>query len=163
MTRRSETLAEADLRVVYGTNGKIEKLINQYGVVMLDLTADAAAITAGDAGVAASVTALRSALETTAFKKTTNSVAPVISIKTAGAAGVQVLTVSNPGTWSNTPLSYAYQWQVAGVNVGGQVAIDYATAVGDATKAVTCDVTATNAAGAADAHTGSNSITPAAP
>jgi len=50
------------------------------------------------------------------------------------------------GTWNGEPTSYAYQWRVAGVNVGTN-SPTYATQVADVGLTGTCIVTATNAAG----------------
>jgi hypothetical protein len=65
----------------------------------------------------------------------------------------QTLTAS-PGTWSNAPATYAYQWQscdAAGatcVDIAGATASTYAVQPGDVGKTLRVEVTATNGQGA---------------
>jgi hypothetical protein len=73
-----------------------------------------------------------------------NSVAPVISGNTQVG---QTLTTTD-GTWSNTPTSYAYQWKRDGASIGGATANTRVLAELDAGADITCEVTASNAAGA---------------
>lgn len=62
-----------------------------------------------------------------------------------------VLTATN-GAWTGTaPITYTYQWNVAGSAVSGQTAKTYTVQAGDAGKAITVTVKATNAAGNASA------------
>ena len=68
---------------------------------------------------------------------------PAVSQTGTGAGSTLNCTMGN---WSNTPTSYAYQWQVMGVNVGNN-ASSYVVQSGDVTETATCTVTATNAAG----------------
>ena len=71
-----------------------------------------------------------------------NTVLPAI---TGTAESGSVLTVSN-GTWVGTPApTYTYQWKRAGANISGATSSTYTLVDADATKAVTCVVTATNA------------------
>ena len=77
-----------------------------------------------------------------------NTVAPSVS----GTAVVgQVLTTTN-GTWNNSPSSYSYQWKRGATNIGTN-ASTYTLVQADAgnTSNITCVVTATNAAGSANA------------
>ena len=66
----------------------------------------------------------------------------------------EVLTTTN-GTWTNSPTSYAYQWQdcnSAGggcVNIGGATSSSYTVASGDVGDTIRCVVTASNAYGSA--------------
>lgn len=50
------------------------------------------------------------------------------------------------GVWTGEPTSYAYQWQLDGVEVGSD-APDYTTSPGDVGTTATCVVTATNLGG----------------
>lgn len=85
-----------------------------------------------------------------------NTLAPAISgIETVG----QTLTTTN-GAWSPSASSYAYQWNNAGVAIGGATSSTYVLQAGDAGDAITCTVTASNGYGSAAAT--SNSVTPAA-
>lgn len=66
----------------------------------------------------------------------------------------------NTGKWSGRPTSYAYQWQRAGVDIGGATSATYVLATADVATAITCVVTATNASGATAAS--SNALIPTA-
>jgi hypothetical protein len=65
----------------------------------------------------------------------------------------QMLTAS-PGTWSNPPAAYAYQWQscdatgAACTDIAGATATTYAVQPGDVGKTLRVEVTATNGQGA---------------
>ena len=63
----------------------------------------------------------------------------------ASAAHGAVLTCTQ-GNWLGTPTGYAYQWQSGGTNVGTN-SNTYTSVAGDAGKAITCIVTATNSMG----------------
>lgn len=65
------------------------------------------------------------------------------------------------GNWENEPSSYAYQWQIGGVE-GVVDAPTYDVTVDDVGKTATCVVTATNAVGSATAPP-SNSVVVEAP
>ena len=79
--------------------------------------------------------------------------APVIR----GNAGQGTSLTATPGVWDHNPTTYAYTWKSAATTVGTN-SPTYALAAGDATKAMTCQVVATNAFGASTAAT-SNAIT----
>jgi hypothetical protein len=85
-----------------------------------------------------------------------NTVAPVISgLTTLGS----VLT-STTGTWTGTaPITYTYQWKRNGSNIGSATNSTYTLVTADVSQSITCQVTATNAVGSANAT--SNTITPA--
>jgi len=76
-----------------------------------------------------------------------NTVAPVISSSTAFVEVAAVLTTTN-GTWSNTPSSYAYQWQRGGVDIAAATAQTYTLVTADVGANITCRVTASNVNGA---------------
>jgi hypothetical protein len=74
-----------------------------------------------------------------------NTVAPALS----GDFFVgQTLTCST-GTWTNSPISYTYQWRNAGVDIGGATSSTYVLVAGDDGDSITCNVTATNGSGSA--------------
>jgi hypothetical protein len=77
-----------------------------------------------------------------------NTALPVIS----GTAEVgQILTCSQ-GTWSGgTPQTFAFEWRRDGAAIAGATSANYTVSVDDAGHALTCRVTATNAAGSASA------------
>lgn len=84
-----------------------------------------------------------------------NTVAPVISAATVGVAAT-----CTTGTWTGTtPITYHYQWKVAGSNVGTDSS-SYTPVTTDAGKSLVCVVTANNVAGSASAS--SNTVTVAA-
>ena len=74
-----------------------------------------------------------------------NTAAPVIS----GSLTVGSTLSCTQGTWSNSPTSYAYQWQRGGTNISGATSSSYTTVTADGGTSVGCLVTATNAAGSA--------------
>ena len=75
-----------------------------------------------------------------------NTVAPVISGTTTLGS---VLTTTN-GTWTNSPISYTYQWKRGATNIGTN-ANTYTLVAADSSAAITCVVTATNASGSTPA------------
>jgi hypothetical protein len=79
-----------------------------------------------------------------------NTVAPAVTGSTSVGA---VLTTDN-GTWSNSPTSYAYQWQRNGFYVSGETSSSYIIVSGDVGvgAAIGCVVMATNADGSASAN-----------
>ena len=80
----------------------------------------------------------------TALVLPANTVLPVIS----GTAQVGSTLTTTNGTWTGTPtITYAYQWQRGGSNIGGATGNTYALVTADAGANITCTVTATNAAG----------------
>jgi hypothetical protein len=83
-----------------------------------------------------------------------NTVAPVIS----GSSVIGSTLSSTTGTWVGDPvITYSYQWKRAGVDIVGETNSTYVLVAADYNQAITCEVTATNAFGAASAT--SNSIT----
>lgn len=75
-----------------------------------------------------------------AQKLPVNSAAPAITgIETQG----QTLTCST-GTWSNTPDTYAYQWNRSGSPIAGATAATRVLDASDVGETLTCTVKATN-------------------
>jgi hypothetical protein len=97
------------------------------------------------------------ALATSATARVTvapqNNAVPVVS---GQAQEGKTLTTSN-GTWSNSPTSFAYQWQACDnggnncSNITGATQKTYTVAAGDADKTLRVQVTATNADGSTSA------------
>jgi hypothetical protein len=87
-----------------------------------------------------------------------NTVAPVV---TPSSANVGDALSTTTGSWTNTPTSYTYQWQRAGVDIAAATASTYTTVTADSGLAVLCNVTAVNAAGSSTTAA-SNAITVAA-
>jgi hypothetical protein len=83
-----------------------------------------------------------------------NTVSPVIS----GTPTVGQTLSSTTGTWTGNPTpTYTYQWKRNGSNIASATSSTYTLVQDDATFAITCAVTGTNVAGAAEAT--SNSLT----
>ncbi len=59
---------------------------------------------------------------------------------------------ATPGTWTNSPFAYAYQWQADGVDLGGATTSTYRLTSSEVGKVITVEVTATNSAGSAMAE-----------
>lgn len=73
-----------------------------------------------------------------------NTVAPNI---TGNVITGNTLTCTQ-GTWTGQgSISYTYQWQRDGVNIGGATSSTYVSQVADEGRATTCNVTATNTGG----------------
>lgn len=84
-----------------------------------------------------------------------NSVAPVAS----GTARIGQTLSCTTGTWTgDATITYTYQWQRAGVNIGGATSSSYVLVTADGGQAIRCRVTGTNAAGNSTAS--SNTLTP---
>ena len=81
-----------------------------------------------------------------------NTATPVIS----GSTALGGVLTSTTGTWSNSPISYAYQWKRGATNIGTNNN-NYTLVAADSGAAITCVVTATNASGSTPAT--SNTIT----
>lgn len=86
-----------------------------------------------------------------------NSVAPAIS---GTAAHGNILTAST-GTWSNTPTSFAYQWNRNGVAIANEDARDssYTVETADVGDTLTVTVTASNSGGAGSPATSAATAT----
>jgi surface protein len=79
---------------------------------------------------------------------------PVIS----GTTTLGSLLTSTDGTWSNSPSSFAYQWNRNGLPIASATASSYTLVTADSASAITCVVIATNGAGSSAPST-SNTIT----
>ena len=76
-----------------------------------------------------------------------NTLAPAIS----GVAIIGQVLTSTTGTWTGTaPITYSYQWKRGVTNIGTN-ASTYTLVTADAGQNISCQVTATNAAGSASA------------
>jgi Glycosyl hydrolases family 16 len=84
-----------------------------------------------------------------------NTSAPVVSGSTVSGDTLSC----TEGLWSNTPLSYAYQWVYAGTgDISGATSSTYVLGDGDLGYDIYCTVTASNLAGSAAAN--SNTVGP---
>lgn len=88
-----------------------------------------------------------------------NDSAPVIA--GSGVAG-ELLHVVNPGTWTNRPTDYLYQWEVDSSAVDGATTPRFLVPVDADGLDVTCEVTAVNIAGNSEPET-SNAIEASVP
>jgi surface protein len=88
-----------------------------------------------------------------------NTVAPVISgFNTLGST-----LTSTTGTWTNSPTSFAYQWNRNGSPIPSATSSTYILVGADNAAAITCVVTATNAAGSTSATSNTIIVANAAP
>ena len=100
---------------------------------------------------------LRTAWEVSGGVPPVNTAAPKI---TGTAQEGQTVTCST-GTWTGTPtITFAYQWKRNGSNIGSATNSTYTLVTADVSQSITCQVTATNGVGSANAN--SNTITPIA-
>jgi hypothetical protein len=72
--------------------------------------------------------------------------APPVNVDVPHVSQAGTVLTCTMGIWDNEPTSYAYQWQIAGTDVGTDSA-SYDRAAGDVGQTATCVVTATNALG----------------
>jgi hypothetical protein len=88
-----------------------------------------------------------------------NTVIPTIT----GTAQVGRTLTASPGTWTNTPTSYTYQWNSsAGGAISGAMASTYVPVTGDIGNTLTVSVVATNAGGSGAPATSAATSTVAA-
>jgi hypothetical protein len=100
---------------------------------------------------------LRTAWEVSGGVPPVNTVAPAIT----GTAQEGQTVTSSTGTWTGTPtITFAYQWKRNGSNIGSATNSTYTLVTADVSQSITCQVTATNPVGSANAT--SNTITPIA-
>ena len=93
--------------------------------------------------------------------------APLPPVETAppaisGTAQQGQVVGCSTGTWQNSPTSYAYSWQRSGSNIAGATSSSYTLTSSDVNQAITCTVTASNAAGPSVASLPSAPIVPTA-
>lgn len=69
----------------------------------------------------------------------------------SGIGRVSQTLSCTPGTWTNGPTVFSYQWNRAGVAIGGATAATYSLVDADADQRITCTVTAGNGGGAGTA------------
>jgi hypothetical protein len=95
--------------------------------------------------------------------KPTNTAAPAVTAAaTLQATGYPTLSCST-GSWAGNPTSLTYRWLHSGVAIAGQTANTYAAQSTDAGKGITCEVTASNGAGATAAISNTVQIPKPAP
>ena len=93
--------------------------------------------------------------ENAKFAAPVNTMAPVI----AGSNVVGgLLKLTYIGTWTGTsPITYTFQWKSNGIDIAGETTSEYTSQIIDSGQQITCEVTATNIVGSANAT--SNSVT----
>jgi hypothetical protein len=115
-------------------------------------------VTATNSGGAASASFRATVAQ--AQEKPSSVTAP--SLAGSGKIGAQVTV--NPGTWNGVPApTFAYQWRRGGQDIAGATAAAYVPVEADDRANLTCRVTASNAAGSAQAESGALGITRVAP
>jgi hypothetical protein len=83
--------------------------------------------------------------------KPVNTGAPTVTAAKTLVATASPLLSCSPGSWGNNPTSLAYRWLRNGVAIAGQTANTYTVQSADAGHGISCEVTASNAAGASAA------------
>ncbi len=78
------------------------------------------------------------------ISKPINSALPAIT----GTAQVGQTLTASAGTWTNSPTSYAYQWNRAGIAISGATVSAYVPVSADVADTLTVSVVATNTGGA---------------
>ncbi|HEX5202577.1 MAG TPA: hypothetical protein VFW27_21810, partial [Actinoplanes sp.] len=122
------------------------------------MTAAEVTVTASNSGGAASA----SFRVTVARAQAKPSAVTAPSLAGSGKIGAEV--VADPGTWTGFPApTFAFQWRRGGQDIGGATAAAYVPVEADDRANLTCRVTASNAAGSADAETAALAVTRVAP
>jgi len=80
--------------------------------------------------------------------KPTNTAAPTLIVAPTLKATVYPVLSCLPGSWAGNPTSLVYRWLRNGVVVAGQTSSSYAAQSTDAGYGISCEVTASNGAGA---------------
>jgi uncharacterized membrane protein len=88
-----------------------------------------------------------------------NTTAPTIT----GTGVFGTLHTAGTGTWTQSPTSYAFQWQRNGVNIAGATSSTYTPVAGDVGANLTVQVTATNAVASTSASSAPLPITTTPP
>jgi hypothetical protein len=73
---------------------------------------------------------------------------PHVNAPSLAVGGVATCTMGN---WTETPDAYAYQWLRQGMTIFQATASSYTFVAGDVGEMISCQVTASNVAGSADA------------
>jgi len=76
-----------------------------------------------------------------------NSVAPILSIDGDGTASVGNNLVTTTGSWTKTPIVYAYAWYRGGTLIAGENSYLYTLKTADIGFQIWAEITATNANG----------------
>ncbi len=107
-------------------------------------------VTAGNSAGSASATSAPTTAVTTSAQTPVNTAVPAIS----GSAQQGHTLSATTGSWSNSPTAYAYQWQDCAsscTNISGATASTYTLGGSDVGSTVDVVLTASNAAGSANA------------
>jgi len=80
--------------------------------------------------------------------KPSNTGAPTVTAAQTLVATATPLLSCSTGTWANNPTSLTYRWLRNGVAINGQTANTYTVQGADAGHGISCEVTASNGAGA---------------
>ena len=78
-----------------------------------------------------------------------NTAVPTVNMggNVGGPYVSDTIDVSDPGTWTNTPTSYTYQWMRGGSPISGATSINYQIVEADMGESLSCRVVAINAGG----------------
>lgn len=129
-----------------------------YTVQSADVGATLRVVVTGTNSVgSAQATSAASATVTAAAVAPANTALPAIS----GTAQVGQALTASTGSWSGTtPITYAYQWQRGTSNISGATSASYTVQSADAGATLRVIVTATNAAGSAQATSAATAAVP---
>jgi len=137
-------------------------------VNIVGATANNYLLTAVDEGVSIKCTVISSNVNGAGIPTDSNAVIPIPVAEAPANTSAPVVTGTpntgsnlscTQGTWTgNSPITYAYQWQRNGVNIGGETSNSYILQEADEGSAIRCRVTATNSVSSGAAN--SNAITP---
>ena len=119
---------------------------NRAGTPISGATGSTYVPVAADAGDTLTVTVDSTSAPTSVVTTTSIPVATAIPAISGAPQVGQTLTATN-GTWTNSPTSFTYQWNRAGMPIPGATASTYIPAAADVGNTLTISVTATNGSG----------------
>ncbi|WP_175558677.1 carboxypeptidase regulatory-like domain-containing protein [Arthrobacter sp. ok362] len=157
-TVSGRTLSGQKLMAVPGTWGPAPVTLayqwKRAGMNVSGATAATYVLTSGDVGktITVTVTGSKAGYTTTAKTSTaTKAVTAPLALTAAPVPTITGRTVSGqkltavPGTWGPAPVTLAYQWKRAGMNISGATAATYVLTSGDVGKTITVTVTGSKA------------------
>jgi hypothetical protein len=104
----------------------------------------------------ATVSGINASLLEVTSAKPANTAAPTVT----GSTSVGGVLSCSQGSWTNNPASFTYKWLRNGTVIAGQTGSTYTVESGDVGTAISCEVTATNAAGSTGAVSSTLQLAP---
>jgi hypothetical protein len=104
-----------------------------------------------------------SGIDVSLFEVTSSKPGSTTAPALTGTASIGSVLTCSQGSWSNNPASVAYKWLRNGSAIAGQIGNTYTVQSTDLGMGISCEVTATNAAGSTGALSNTVEIPKPAP